>query len=274
MKMTYIHEEVSIDDRKAVYKKIPNQSIDENTRFLFFVHGLGCSSEIWVPTINCLSTEYIDQNISVCAPDMPGYGNTPLKRNEQPFTMEELAKFNIQLIETLLKSQTPPKSVYVIANSMGCQVAMAMLRLWSDNSFKFTGIVLQGPTIGGEISGLSYFLRWCVDTAISTWSYIYSLMVKQYLKMGLYRWLMSGWYMINDYPLKNIKTTNSQRKDCILIIRGTRDLICTQWCANRFPEVLDEETVSIRLIPGSPHACQFMKPDEFSSILLEYINDE
>ncbi len=79
---------------------------------LLFLHGMGCNSYIWYPIVQQLKSSYRCINL-----DFRGSGNSP--KSDQKLSLHLLSEDVVSLVEHLKL-----ENVYIIAHSMGAQVAM------------------------------------------------------------------------------------------------------------------------------------------------------
>lgn len=85
-----------------------------NAPTLFLIHGLGLTSQVWVPLIELLQPSY-----SILAIDVPGYGDSP--RGDGELTIDSVA----QRIADLTKSKRID-NVVLIGHSMGGFIALSL----------------------------------------------------------------------------------------------------------------------------------------------------
>ena len=246
----------SVDGRKVRVLVAPPQSATgENPLHLpvLFLHGLGCSAEVWEPTID----EMADRGLCcpVVAPDMPGYGLTP--GPPEAMGIDELADWTVRFLNV-----RGIERVHVAGNSMGCQVALAMARRHKD---RVAGVVLQGPTTG--------------DRLVPPWRYIVGLvgdgfqesprynlrLMKMYTQMGPRRYFATVRKMLEDDPLTDAKNTTAP----ILVIRGGKDAIVSDKIARQLAAALPD-AVYVPL-DSAAHAIAYNQPDAFTDAMVTFL---
>ena len=156
---------------------------------VLLVHGIGCSSRAFRPTLDLLADR--GEPRRVFAPDMPGYGSTPGPR--RAMDMEALGAWQLDFLDAL----GIPR-VHVIGNSMGCQVAMAMAR---QAPARVASLVLTGPTTGDQFQPLWRYMTGLVaDSLFESWAYNISL-TQTFLQMGVLRYIATMRHLLRDHPI-------------------------------------------------------------------------
>ena len=219
---------------------------------LILLHGLGCSSEAWRPTLDFLADRRLP--VPVFVPDMPGFGCSP--GPPEALGMAELADWAADLMDAL-----GVERAHLAGNSMGCQVALALARRRPD---RVGGLVLVGPTVGGQsISFWRYALGLLLDGIQEP--PIYNLrLTRMYAQMGVPRYLATTRKMLEDEPLLH---ADEVRAPC-LIVRGARDGIIPDRAARRLAAALPGG--EFRRLSGAAHALQFSRPREFVETALPF----
>ena len=176
---------------------------------VLLVHGIGCSSRAFRPTLDLLADR--GEPRRVFAPDMPGYGSTPGPR--RAMDMEALGAWQLDFLDAL----GIPR-VHVIGNSMGCQVAMAMAR---QAPARVASLVLTGPTTGDQFQPLWRYMTGLVaDSLFESWAYNISL-TQTFLQMGVLRYIATMRHLLLDHPIARAHEVMCPT----MIVRGKRDLI-------------------------------------------------
>ncbi len=219
---------------------------------LLLLHGLGCSSEAWRPTLDLLADRCLP--VPVFVPDMPGFGCSP--GPPEALGMADLADWTANLMDVL-----GVKRAHLAANSMGCQVALALARRHPE---RVGGLVLVGPTVGGQsISFGRYAFGLLLDGVQEP--PIYNLrLARMYAQMGVPRYLGTTRKMLEDEPLLH---ADEVRAPC-LIVRGMRDGIIPDPVARRLAAALPRG--EFRRLSGTAHAAQFSRPREFVETALPF----
>ncbi len=220
---------------------------------LLLVHGIGCSSRAFQPTLQHLTE--LGEPRRAFAPDMPGYGATPGPR--QALDMEALAAWQLEFLDAL----GIPKA-HVIGNSMGCQVALAMARQAPE---RVVSLVLTGPTTGDQYEPLwRYMVGLVADALFESWAYNISLL-QTYAQMGVVRYVRTMLHLLRDHPI-----ARAQEVSCpALIVRGKRDLIIPGAIAQRLAVALPHgEYVEVK---GVAHSVQHDLPAALWAVARPFI---
>jgi 2-hydroxy-6-oxonona-2,4-dienedioate hydrolase len=249
-------EWVSVDGRKVRVIAAPPPSVQGNNPLhlpVLFLHGLGCSAEVWEPTID----EMARRNLCcpVVAPDMPGYGVTPGPRHAMD--MAELADWAVRFLDARGLDR-----VHIAGNSMGCQVA---LELASRHPERVAGMVLQGPTTGDRlVPPWRYAVGLAGDAFQESLSYNLRLM-KMYTQMGPRRYLSTVKKMLDDDPLANVSKVTAPT----LVIRGGHDVIVSDGIARRLAAALPDAVYTP--LDSAAHAIEWNFPQAFTDAMLTFL---
>lgn len=216
------------------------------------LHGLGCSSEAWRPSLDFLADRCLP--VPVFVPDMPGFGCSPGPK--EALGMAELADWLARLLDTL-----GVERAHLAGNSMGCQVALAFARQHAE---RVGGLVLSGATVGGRtISFWRYALGLLADGIQEPPLYNLRL-AGMYAQMGLVRYLTTTRKMLEDEPLLH---ADEVRAPC-LVMRGARDGIIPDRAARLLAAALPRG--EFRRLSGTAHALQYSRPREFVETALPF----
>ena len=219
---------------------------------LIFLHGLGCSSDSWRPALDRLAERQPDCPAYV--PDMPGFGCSPGPK--AALGMEELGDWIVRLMDVL-----GIQRAHLAANSMGCQVALAIARRHPD---RVGGIVLAAPTAGERyIPFWRYAVGLMLDGFWEPFAYS-AVLTRMCFQMGLIRYLETTKKMLEDEPITHAAEVDAP----CLILRGGKDSIIPDSAARRLVAALPKGEF-LRL-PGASHALQFGCPVEFVEIALTF----
>jgi len=219
---------------------------------VILLHGLGCSSEAWGPTLEGLAARRL--TVPVLVPDMPGFGRSP--GPSEALGMADLADWVARLMDTL-----GARRAHVAGNSMGCQVALAMARRHPE---RVGGVVLVGPTVGEKsVPAGRYALGLLLDGIQEP--PVYNLrLVRMLAQMGVPRFVATTRKMLEDEPLCH---TAEVRVPC-LIVRGSRDGIIPDRAARLLAAALPRG--EFRRLSGTAHALQYSRPREFVETALPF----
>ena len=219
---------------------------------ILLLHGLGCSSEAWRPTLAVLAERRLP--VPVFVPDLPGFGCSP--GPPEALGMADLADWAARLMDALGVARA-----HLAGNSMGCQVALALARRCPERA---GGLVLVGPTVGERYIPLwRYAVGLLRDGVQEPMNYNLRL-TRMYAQMGVPRYLATTRKMLEDEPLRH---ADEVRAPC-LIVRGQRDGIIPDPVARRLAAALPRG--EFRRLNGTAHALQFSRPREFVETALPF----
>lgn len=232
---------IFVDGRPVRYQV--HARADGGATPILLVHGIGCSSRAFRPTLDHLAEQGAPRR--AFAPDMPGYGSSAGPR--AAMDMEALAAWQLRFLDTLAI-----RRAHVIGNSMGCQVAMAMARQAPE---RVASLVLTGPTTGDQYQPLwRYMIGLISDSLFESWAYNFSL-TQTFLQMGMLRYIATMRHLLRDHPIARA----SEVVCPTLIVRGNRDLIIRKDVALRLAAALPRgEYVEV---PGVAHSVQHDLPE-------------
>jgi Predicted hydrolases or acyltransferases (alpha/beta hydrolase superfamily) len=224
---------------------------------LLLVHGLACSADAWTPLMRAAATRPETAGVPVLAPDLPGYGHTP--GPSHALDIDALA----DAAAAVLDAWGWERPVHVLANSMGCQVALALAHRHPRRVFSLT---LQGPTVRrgyAELSRYAYGLA--CDLPLETPRYV-ATQVRMWAQMGFRRYLATSLHMVEDAPLARARQVRAPA----LVLRGERDRIVDEESARRLADALPRGEFCA--VPGATHAMEFVAPGAFLDAWLPFRN--
>ena len=170
--------------------------------------------------------------------------------------MEELADWAVRLMDGLGLER-----VHLAANSMGCQVALALARR---HPARVGGMVLVGPTAGESyIPFWRYALGLVLDGCREPLLYS-AVLTRMYFQMGVPRYLATTKKMLEDEPISHAAKVHAP----CLILRGIWDGIIPDSVARRLAAALPRG--EFQRMQGAAHALQFTRPSEFVEIALAF----
>ena len=212
---------------------------------LLLLHGLGCSSEAWEPSLRRLAETGVDA--PVAAPDLPGYGHSP--GPGEALGIEDLADWAARLLDAL-----GIERAHAAGSSMGCQVALALARR---HPGRVGGVVLVAPTTGRRVvPAWRYLIGLPLDGLAETLRYNVTLL-RMYRQMGVPRYLATIPKMLQDDPIGEAARVAAP----CLLLRGTRDRLVPDVAAHRLAAALPR--AKFVHVPDAAHAIQFNNPGEF-----------
>lgn len=224
-------------------------------RPLLLLHGLGCSSDAWLPTLDCL--ERREPGRLVIAPDMPGYGHS--HGPPEALGMEDLADWAARFLDTF-----GIHCAHVAGGSMGCQVGLDLARR---HPARVGSLVLVGPTTGEHFVPFRRYLRGLLLDGLREPMRYNLLLMRMYRQMGLPRYLATTKKMLEEDP---VARPEAIRAPC-LIVRGEWDAIVSERVARQLAAILPRGTFCS--IEGVAHALQFSAPERFIEAALPFLRE-
>ena len=217
------------------------------------VHGLGCTSEAWEPTLGEMARR--DLCCTTLAPDLPGFGKTD--GPPEALDMDGLADWLIELMDARNIARA-----HLAGNSMGCQVIMALARRYQD---RVGGLVLQGPTTGDRlVPPWRYVIGLAADAVNETLWYNLKLM-RMNVQMGIPRYMATVSHMLNDDPIAHAKQITAP----CLVIRGGHDAIVSDLTARQLTAALPDAVYM--LLDHAAHAIEFNNPEAFTDAMITFL---
>jgi 2-hydroxy-6-oxonona-2,4-dienedioate hydrolase len=124
------HERLVPLDSWLVFERHSETSTSE--RQIVFIHGLVISGVYFIPLARALAAF-----ANLHLPDQPGFGRSSGPRDAP--SIPDMAELMIRWLDA-----AGIRHCHLVANSLGCQIAVEMARLAPD---RFTSLVLIGPTV-------------------------------------------------------------------------------------------------------------------------------
>lgn len=245
-----------MDGRRVRYIEAPTPDAKGEEPFhlpLLFIHGLGCSAEVWEPTLADLAGR------GLCcpsvAPDQPGCGHSLGPR--EALGIDELAAWLTRFLDERGLSR-----VHAVGNSMGCQVALALARRHPE---RVGALVLQGPTTGDSlVPPWRYVAGLMGDAFQETFRYNLKLL-KMYTQMGPRRYFATVKRMLADDALAEAEKITAPT----LVIRGGKDAIVSDKIARRL--VAELPNAVYYPLDSAAHAIEYNNPVEFTDAMLTFL---
>ena len=176
------------------------------------VHGLGVSGRYLEPLGGELA-----RRRRVLVPDLPGWGSS--ERPLRPLGVRAAAEVLAELMP--LGDGSPPA---LVANSFGCQVALALAQ---ERPELVGPLVLIGPTVDPRYRAWAHHAwRLALDSAREPRS-LWPVLLGDYARMGTRRVLATARVALEDRPEARLVNIDLP----VLVLRGERDGITTDaWC--------------------------------------------
>ncbi len=181
---------------------------------------------------------------------MPGYGYS--EGSEESFDVEQMADWTARFLDVLKVERA-----HIAANSMGCQVAIALARRHPE---RVGGLVLVGPTTGRRSVPLwRYVAGLAANSSREPFIYKY-VALRLFLQMGFRRYGSTVRNMMDDDPLRAAVDVAAPCR----VVRGTRDTIVPDTAAHDLADALPNG--SFRAVEKAGHMVQFNSPDRFTRL--------
>jgi len=167
------------------------------------VHGIGVTSAYFAPLVRELERRH-----EVAAPDLPGWGSGPKPRHV--LDLQELAASLVPLLPAA-----------IVANSLGCQVAVELAIAHPE---LVPSLVLIGPTVDPHTSLPVGFVR---DSAYEPPS-LWWLIARDYARMGVRRFVRTAQLALRQPLAERLPLVQAPA----LVLRGAHDgIVSRRWCA-------------------------------------------
>lgn len=205
---------------------------------VLLLHGIGVSGRYFEP----LGSE-LARARRVLIPDLPGWGAS--ERRRRALGLEQLA----DVVDALLRREdgAPP----VVANSFGCQVALALAERRPPS---MGPLILIGPTVDPAYRGwLAQAARLTLD-AVREPARLTPRLLADYARMGPRRFLATARAALADRPEQRLPHVESP----LLVVRGERDATTTVAWARRCAALAPRGTFVA--VPGAAHAAHVSHP--------------
>lgn len=226
-------------DGERWYARISAEPHHRGACPVVLVHGFGISSSYFVPTAERLAPRF-----EVYAPDLPGHGKSDTP--PEPLDIVGLAEALRRWLLVMCLER-----VSLIANSMGCQVAVELAARYPELVDR---LVLIGPTIDREARSLRRTLPRFIMGGLHEKKSMTPLLVKDYSRMGL-RLLDE----LRAMFAHRIEATLPRVAAPVSFVRGEHDRIAPQ----RWVEELAAlpRTSDVLVVPGAAHAPHYSHAD-------------
>lgn len=245
--------------RQTERRHIPGYDIavrrggERDATAIVFVHGIGVSSRYFLPLMHDLASDY-----TVLALDLPGYGCSP--KPARPLTVSELA----EVVASYIRQEGLHAPV-IVGHSMGGQVAAHVARHYPELCQK---LILLGPTANRR-ERTWWLQAWRLfQDAWNERPQTNALIFRDYLRMGLVRYLVTLRYMLDD----RIEATLRGCSVPTLLVRGRQDKIVPSDWLHYLARQLRRPSM-IETLDG-PHALQMSRPRELAEIIRAFVQKE
>ena len=244
----------NIDGRRTRLRLAPAApGKDPTATPLLLLHGLGCSSAAWTPSLRRLAARTVP--FRTLAPDFPGCGRSGAAG--PAMGMDELGDWTARLMDTMGIARAN-----VAGNSMGCQVALALARRHPE---RVGAVALLGPTTGAANVPFWRYAVGLVWDGFGESPRYDVLLLWMYMQMGLVRYLGTARALMADDPIAHAAEVHSP----VLVMRGGHDRIVTEDMARALVAALP--CAEYQPLDSTAHAAEFNTPDLFVSAVLEFL---
>lgn len=218
---------------------------------VILIHGLGVSGDYYVQYAKKLAHHY-----DVYIVDLPGYGKTP--KPTRPLDITALSKVVVKYV-----SKSNIKNIVIVGQSMGCQI---VARAITTAPGLFHKAILLAPTVNDAERTLPLqSFRLLQDTFHEPKS-AKLIVLKNYVHMGLRRFLITSKYMIDDH----IENVINKSEIPVLMVSGEKDkIVPAKWVQHLARITPHAESIEV---PGAPHLLQYDKPAVLFKITREFID--
>jgi 2-hydroxy-6-oxonona-2,4-dienedioate hydrolase len=239
-------------DGLQIHYRTSKEIVPQGRPPVVLVHGLIVSSRYMIPTLKRLARHY-----RIYAPDLPGFG-----RSEKPSRILDVAGLSDALSAWM--DAVGLEGAALVGNSMGCQI-IADLAVRRPELVE--RVVLQGPTMdlyGRSIS--RQVARFLLDVPREPPSLL-GIELRDYLAAGTRRGWCTLRYALEDRIEENLPRLLAP----VLVVRGSRDPICSQRWAEEIVQILPDGRLVI--LPGASHAANFGAPAELGGVIRGFLEE-
>ena len=237
--MTLTRRRVTI----GTYRVDVRSTLPRDTRPIVMVHGIGVSGDYFVPFAKVLAPSH-----QVHLFDLPGDGTSPKPR--EPLTVPELSEVAARTVMRL--GLVDP---VLVGQSMGCQVVVDAI---ATRPGLCSGYVLIGPTVDPDARGLVHLAGRLGEDVLRETPANNLLVMRDYARMGLVRFLRTSRYMLADHIEENIAGCPMPG----LVVRGAHDPIARPDWVRRLAELAPDATWAH--VPRGAHNVQHTHPHELA----------
>ncbi|MDB5187266.1 MAG: alpha/beta hydrolase [Candidatus Saccharibacteria bacterium] len=216
------------------------------------MHGLGVSGEYYLPF-----AEEVNDFYDVYIIDLPGYGNTP--KPDQPLTIKELS-----IVLHAYIAQKKLSNVIVVGQSMGCQIIAHAV---ADNPTPFSKMILLAPTVNKNERRFFIQSFRLLQDALREPPSATLLVMRDYIRMGIRRYLFTTKNMIADH----IEKTLAHCQIPVLIVYGKNDKIVPADWVNYLTK--NNPNCTSVAVSNAPHLLHYKKPQELIEICRRFIEN-
>lgn len=222
-----------------------------NATPVVMVHGIGVSGDYFVPFAKVLAPQR-----QVHLFDLPGYGTAP--KPPQPLDVAELAEVAARTVMRL--GLVDP---VLVGQSMGCQVVVDAIRA---RPGLCGGYVLIGPTVDPDARSLVRLAVRLGEDVLRETPANNLLVLRDYVRMGLVRFLRTSRYMVEDHIEENIAGCPMPG----LVVRGDHDPIARPDWIRRLAALAPHAT-SVD-VPRGAHNVQHTHPHELTAACAPFLS--
>ncbi len=238
---------------QRIHTRISVNRVAEESPTIVLVHGLSVSSHYMVPTAIELASYY-----HVYAPDLPGFGKSA--KSAHVLSIIELADTLAAWMQVMGLQQA-----VLLGNSLGCQTIVKFALRYPE---RITRAILAGPTMDpraptifqqGMLLGLD-----CMREPPS----LLPLLLREYLASGFRRTVCTVQYALDDPIQQELPSLHVPT----LVVRGSRDPICSQSWAEEVASLVPQSQLAI--IEGGAHAVNYNSPEELAALARKFLSQE
>lgn len=214
------------------------------------VHGLIVSGRYMQPTL-----QHLAPSCRVYAPDLPGFG-----RSDKPPRTLDVDALSDALAAWMRAANIG--SATLVGNSLGCQIVASLAARYPSLVER---AVLQGPTMDRGARSVPRQVARFLRNAPREPSSLLSIELRDYQAAGLRR----GWRTLRAALEDRIEENLPRVRAPTLVVRGSRDPICTQRWAEEVAGLLPRGRLVV--VPGAAHTLNFAAPAEFARLIRGFI---
>lgn len=205
---------------------------------LVLVHGLGVSPRYFEPFVSALG------DVETVAPDL-----------RRLATRERQAE--------ALRGQLSPGDA-VLGQSYGCQI-LAELAVHEPGLME--RLIFVSPTVDPEHRSFVQQGGRLVATAFREPGSLVGLVLRDAFRTGPVRLARMAWSAVHDRVERKLPAVEAP----LLVVRGARDLLCTQWWAEEIVRLAPRARLEV--VPEAAHAVHYSHPAELAALVRRFLEE-
>ena len=205
---------------------------------LVLVHGLGVSPRYFEPLVGALG------DIETFAPDLRRFAT---RTRQAEALREHLAAGSA-----------------VLAQSYGCQI---VAELAAREPTLLGRVIFVSPTVDAEHRSFVQQSGRLLATATREPGSLVGLTIRDAVSTGPIRLARMAWSAVRDPVERKVPSIEAP----LLVVRGARDLLCTQWWADEIVRLAPRGRLEV--VSGAAHAVHYSHPAELATLVRAFLEE-